>query len=274
MDLRYIAKENGKSISVKIKDITIGDGDFTIIAGPCSVESSEMILSTAQYVKSKGAVMLRGGAFKPRTSPYSFQGLKEEGLAMLREASQNSDIPVVSEVMDPRDIEDVYKYVDMFQIGSRNMQNFSLLKEVGKTDKPILLKRGMAATIEDFLMAAEYIAAEGNDRIVLCERGIRTFENITRNTLDIAAVPILKKLCKLPVIVDPSHSTGIRELVLPMSLAALAVGADGIMVEVHPDPACALSDSDQSLNFDDFEALTKVINQKMLCFEDMRKGTY
>jgi 3-deoxy-7-phosphoheptulonate synthase len=273
MDLRYIAKENDKSISIKIKDITIGDGDFTIIAGPCSVESSDMILSTAQHVKSKGAAMLRGGAFKPRTSPYSFQGLKEEGLVMLREASQNSSIPVVSEIMDPRDVESIYKYVDMFQIGSRNMQNFSLLKEVGKTDKPVLLKRGMAATIEDFLLAAEYIAAEGNDRIVLCERGIRTFENITRNTLDIAAVPILKKLCKLPVIVDPSHSTGIRELVLPMSLAALAVGADGIMVEVHPNPACALSDSDQSLDFEEFEALAKIINEKKNYFKDMRKGT-
>jgi 3-deoxy-7-phosphoheptulonate synthase len=273
MDLRYIAKENDKSISVKVKDITIGDGDFTIIAGPCSVESGEMILSTAQFVKSKGAAMLRGGAFKPRTSPYSFQGLKEEGLVMLREASQNAKIPVVSEVMDPRDVEAVYKYVDMFQIGSRNMQNFSLLREVGKTDKPILLKRGMAATIEDFLLAAEYIAAEGNDRIILCERGIRTFENITRNTLDIAAIPILKKLCKLPVIVDPSHSTGIRELVLPMSLAALAVGADGIMVEVHPEPACALSDSDQSLNFEEFEALAKIIEEKKHCFKDMRKGT-
>lgn len=273
MDLRYIAKENDKSISIKIKDIIIGDGDFTIIAGPCSVEGSEMILSTAQYVKSKGAAMLRGGAFKPRTSPYSFQGLKEEGLVMLREASQNANIPVVSEVMDPRDVEAVYKYVDMFQIGSRNMQNFSLLKEVGKTDKPILLKRGMAATIEDFLLAAEYIAAEGNDRIILCERGIRTFDNMTRNTLDIAAVPILKKLCKLPVIIDPSHSTGIRELVLPMSLAALAVGADGIMVEVHPNPSCALSDADQSLNFEEFETLAKTINEKKHCFKDMRKGT-
>ena len=273
MDLRYIAKENDKSISVKIKDITIGNGDFTIIAGPCSVESNEMILSTAQYVKSKGAAMLRGGAFKPRTSPYSFQGLKEEGLNMLKAASQNANIPVVSEVMDPRDVEIIYNYVDMFQIGSRNMQNFSLLKEVGKTDKPVLLKRGMAATIEDFLMAAEYIAAEGNDSIILCERGIRTFENITRNTLDIAAVPILKKLSKLPVIVDPSHGTGLRELVLPMSLAALAVGADGIMVEVHPNPACALSDADQSLNFEEFEALAEIIYKKKAYFEDIRKGT-
>ncbi|MDF2840949.1 MAG: phospho-2-dehydro-3-deoxyheptonate aldolase, partial [Clostridia bacterium] len=252
----------------------IGNGDFTIIAGPCSVENSEMIISTAQYVKSMGAAILRGGAFKPRTSPYAFQGLKEEGLELLKTASREAHIPVVSEVLDPRDVEIIYDYVDMFQIGSRNMQNFALLKEVGKTDKPILLKRGMAATIEDFVMAAEYVAAEGNDQIILCERGIRTFENLTRNTLDLAAVPILKKLCKLPVIVDPSHGTGIRDLVLPMSLAALAVGADGIMVEVHPDPACALSDADQSLSFEDFEALAKRINLSKEHFSDMRKAAY
>ncbi|OGO78364.1 MAG: 3-deoxy-7-phosphoheptulonate synthase [Clostridiales bacterium GWB2_37_7] len=272
MDIRYIAKDVDKNKGVKIKDIIIGNGDFTIIAGPCSVENSEMIISTAQHVKSMGAAMLRGGAFKPRTSPYSFQGLKEEGLDLLKSASEKANIPVVSEVMDPRDVERIYNYVDMFQIGSRNMQNFSLLKEVGRTDKPILLKRGMAATIEDFIMAAEYMAAEGNDKIILCERGIRTFENMTRNTLDLAAVPILKKLCKLPVIVDPSHGTGVRDLVLPMSLAALAVGADGIMVEVHPDPACALSDADQSLSFDDFEALIKRINQVKEHFLDIREG--
>lgn len=272
MDIRYIAKEKNENFNVKIKDVVVGNGDFIIIAGPCSVENSDMILSTAEHVKSMGAHILRGGAFKPRTSPYSFQGLKEEGLDLLKEASSKSNIPVVSEVMDPRDVEFVYDFVDMFQIGSRNMQNFALLKEVGKTNKPILLKRGMAATIEDFVMAAEYIAAEGNDQIVLCERGIRTFENLTRNTLDLAAVPILKKLCKLPVIVDPSHGTGIRELVLPMSLAALAVGADGIMVEVHPEPACALSDADQSLSFDDFEALTKRLDLTKVHFQDVRKG--
>lgn len=272
MDIRYIAKEEENSIAIKIKDITIGSGAFTIIAGPCSVENSEMILATAQHVKSKGAHMLRGGAFKPRTSPYAFQGLKEEGLDLLKAASEQANIPVVSEVMDPRDVEIIYDYVDMFQIGSRNMQNFSLLKEVGRTDKPILLKRGMAATIEDFLMAAEYIAVEGNDKIVLCERGIRTFESMTRNTLDLAAVPILKKHCKLPVIVDPSHGTGLRELVLPMSLAALAVGADGIMVEVHPEPACALSDADQSLSFEEFEVLASRINAAKEHFTDLRLG--
>lgn len=270
MDIRYVA---GKSISVKVKDLVIGNGDFTIVAGPCSVESRDMIIKTASFVKSKGADMLRGGAFKPRTSPYAFQGLKEQGLELLKEASLASNIPVVSEVMDPRDVETIYEYVDMFQIGSRNMQNFSLLKEVGKTDKPVLLKRGMAATIEDFVMAAEYIAAEGNDQIVLCERGIRTFENITRNTLDLAAVPILKKLCKLPVIVDPSHGTGLRDLVLPMSLAALAVGADGIMVEVHPEPACALSDADQSLDFNDFQQLTDRILSAKSAFGDMRSSS-
>jgi 3-deoxy-7-phosphoheptulonate synthase len=274
MDIRHIAKKENNGIVIKIKDIQIGNGDFTIIAGPCSVENSEMIISTAQYVKSMGAAILRGGAFKPRTSPYAFQGLKEEGLELLKTASREAHIPVVSEVLDPRDVEIIYDYVDMFQIGSRNMQNFALLKEVGKTDKPILLKRGMAATIEDFVMAAEYVAAEGNDQIILCERGIRTFENLTRNTLDLAAVPILKKLCKLPVIVDPSHGTGIRDLVLPMSLAALAVGADGIMVEVHPDPACALSDADQSLSFEDFEALAKRINLSKEHFSDMRKAAY
>lgn len=216
--------------------------------------------------------MLRGGAFKPRTSPYSFQGLKEAGLEMLREASRKTNIPVVSEVMDPRDVETVYEYVDMFQIGSRNMQNFSLLMEVGKSNKPVMLKRGMAATIEDFIMAAEYIAAEGNDKIVLCERGIRTFENYTRNTLDLTAVPILKRLTKLPVIVDPSHGTGRSDLILPMSLAAMAAGADGIMVEVHPEPACALSDAEQSLNFEEFKNLAKKIEETKDSFRDVRLG--
>ncbi|MDF2521608.1 MAG: phospho-2-dehydro-3-deoxyheptonate aldolase [Clostridia bacterium] len=272
MDIRRIAKEAGEEFSIKIKDLTIGNGNFLVIAGPCSVENNEMIIETAGFVKSIGADMLRGGAFKPRTSPYSFQGLKEEGLKMLKEASEKENIPVVSEVMDPRDIEIIYPYIDMFQIGSRNMQNFSLLTEVGKTDKPVMLKRGMAATIEDFLLAAEYIAAEGNDRIVLCERGIRTFESYTRNTLDLAAVPILKKLSKLPVIVDPSHGTGMRDLILPMSLAAMAAGADGLMVEVHPEPACALSDAEQSLSFEEFERLIDKVKETKDFFMDMRKG--
>lgn len=271
MELRYIARENNNRKVVKIKDVAIGDGDFTIIAGPCAVEDLEMLLTTSGWIKESGAVMLRGGAFKPRTSPYSFQGLKEEGLEYLKQASAKTGLPVVSEVMDPRDVELLYQYVDMFQIGSRNMQNFSLLTEVGKYDKPVLLKRGMAATIEDFLMAAEYIAAEGNENIVLCERGIRTFENYTRNTLDITAVPILKELSRLPVIVDPSHGTGRRDLILPMSLASMAAGADGVMIEVHPCPENALSDGEQSLNFQEFKEIAGRLKTTKECFCDIRK---
>lgn len=271
MELRYIAKEEDNRKVVKIKNVTIGDGGFSIIAGPCSIENMEMLLATADCIKESGAVILRGGAFKPRTSPYAFQGLKEEGLQYLKQASEKTGLPVVSEVMDPRDVELVYEYVDMFQIGSRNMQNFSLLQEVGKTDKPVLLKRGMAATIEDFLMAAEYIAAEGNDNIVLCERGIRTFENYTRNTLDITVVPILKSLCKLPVIVDPSHGTGRRDLILPMSLASMAAGADGVMIEVHPCPDNALSDGEQSLDFHDFKEILERLAATKECFFDIRR---
>lgn len=270
MELKYIAKENSKRKVVKVKGIPVGDGDFTIIAGPCSVEDMDMLLDIALWVKENGAAILRGGAYKPRTSPYSFQGLKEEGLKYLKCVSDKTGLPVVSEVIDPRDVKLVYQYVDMFQIGSRNMQNFPLLKEVGKYDKPVLLKRGMAATIEDFLMAAEYIAIEGNDNIVLCERGIRTFENYTRNTLDITAVPILKELCKLPVIVDPSHGTGRRDLILPMSLASMAAGADGVMIEVHPCPDNALSDGEQSLNLKDFKAIAERLNSTKECFLDTR----
>ena len=271
MELRYIARENNDRKVVKVKEVSIGDGDFTIIAGPCSVESLEMLLETSDWIKENGAVILRGGAFKPRTSPYAFQGLKEEGLIYLKQASDKTGLPVVSEVMDPRDVEMIYQYVDMYQIGSRNMQNFSLLTEVGKTDKPVLLKRGMAATIEDFLMAAEYIASEGNDNIVLCERGIRTFENYTRNTLDITAVPILKGLCRLPVIVDPSHGTGRRDMILPMSLASMAAGADGVMIEVHPCPENAFSDGEQSLEFQDFKEIAERLRATKECFDDIRK---
>ncbi|HYE80611.1 MAG TPA: 3-deoxy-7-phosphoheptulonate synthase [Clostridia bacterium] len=271
MELRYIAGENSKRKIVKVRDVSIGDGGFDIIAGPCSVEALDMLLETSGWIKAYGAVILRGGAFKPRTSPYTFQGLKEEGLKHLKQASIITGLPVVSEIMDPRDMELIYGYVDMFQIGSRNMQNFSLLKEVGKADKPVLLKRGMAATIEDFLMAAEYIASEGNDNIVLCERGIRTFENYTRNTLDITAVPILKSLCKLPVIVDPSHGTGRRDLILPMSLAAMAAGADGVMIEVHPCPENALSDGEQSLNLQEFKEIAGRLKSTEECFCDIRK---
>ncbi len=271
MELRYIAKENNIRKVVDVKGVPIGDGDFAIIAGPCSVEDLEMLIETSGWIKENGAVILRGGAFKPRTSPYAFQGLKEEGLKYLKQASDKTGLPIVSEVMDPRDIELVYKYVDMFQVGSRNMQNFSLLTEVGKSDKPVLLKRGMAATIEDFLMAAEYIASEGNDNIVLCERGIRTFENYTRNTLDITAVPILKSLCRLPVIVDPSHGTGRRDLILPMSLASMAAGADGVMIEVHLCPENALSDGEQSLGLSEFKEIAERLKATKECFCDIRK---
>ncbi|HWR60377.1 MAG TPA: 3-deoxy-7-phosphoheptulonate synthase [Clostridia bacterium] len=271
MELRYIAKEEYNRKVVKVKNAVIGDGGFAVIAGPCAVEGLEMLMRTAERIKEKGAVILRGGAFKPRTSPYAFQGLKEEGLDYLRQASEKTGLPVVSEVMDPREVELVYGYVDMFQIGSRNMQNFSLLKEVGRTDRPVLLKRGMAATIEDFLMAAEYIAAEGNDNIVLCERGIRTFENYTRNTLDITAVPILKSLCSLPVIVDPSHGTGRRDMILPMSLASMAAGADGVMIEVHPCPEEALSDGEQSLDLEAFSDIADRLSATKECFLDIRR---
>jgi 3-deoxy-7-phosphoheptulonate synthase len=271
MDLRYVGIENGNKIVVKVKGVSFGDGEFSVIAGPCSVENKDMILKTAVHIKALGAVMLRGGAFKPRTSPYSFQGLEEDGLKLLKEASEVTGLPVVSEVMDPRDIEMTYKYVDMFQIGSRNMQNFSLLKEVGRTNTPVLLKRGMSATIEEFLMAAEYIAHEGNMQIVLCERGIRTFENYTRNMLDVTAIPVLKKLSRLPVIFDPSHGTGMSDIILPMTLAGMAAGSDGVIIEVHPDPGCALSDGDQSLSFEQFERLIKKVNETEKMFEDIRR---
>lgn len=271
MELRYISKEKENRKVVRVKNVGIGGGDFTIIAGPCAIEGPDMLLQTAAWIKENGAVILRGGAFKPRTSPYAFQGLKEEGLLYLKQASEETGLPVVSEVMDPREVELIYNYVDMLQIGSRNMQNYSLLREVGKVDKPILLKRGMAATVEDFLMAAEYIASEGNDNIVLCERGIRTFENYTRNTLDITAVPILKSLCRLPVIVDPSHGTGRRDLILPMSMAAMAAGADGVMIEVHPCPDNALSDGEQSLDLRDFKEIAGRLAATKDCFLDIRR---
>ena len=261
MNLNLIGKTNNeKTKIIEIKNLKIGGEHPIIIAGPCSIESEHQIQNAARIVKKLGGHILRGGAFKPRTSPYSFQGLGEEGLRLLKEAGDVHGLPVISEVMDTRDVEMVYKYVDILQIGSRNMQNFSLLKEVGKTNKPILLKRGMTATIEEWLMAAEYVAYEGNKNIILCERGVRTFETYTRNTLDLAAIPIIKNLSDLPIIVDPSHGTGRKELILPMSKASLAAGADGIMVEIHPNPCEALSDGEQSLDFDEFNEFMIEIN--------------
>ena len=244
---------------VEVNGVAVGGGRLAVIAGPCSVEGREMLLDTAQKIREAGATLLRGGAFKPRTSPYSFQGLGEEGLRYLAEVREVTGLPVVTELMDPRDAELIMKYADMVQIGARNMQNFRLLKEVGMHHKPVLLKRGMSSTIKELLMSAEYIMSEGNYNIVLCERGIRTFEDYTRNTLDLSAVPSLKQLSHLPVIVDPSHGTGKWDLVGPLALAAIAVGADGIMVEVHPQPEMALSDGPQALIPDRFSTLMEQI---------------
>lgn len=232
---------------VRIGSVAVGADRPVIIAGPCAVESERQLLETARAVKQAGAHILRGGAFKPRTSPYAFQGLEEEGLKLLARAREVTGLPVVTEVLDTRDVELVASYADVIQVGARNMQNFRLLREVGHAGKPVLLKRGLAATIEEWLMAAEYIAATGNDQIILCERGIRTYEPALRNTLDISAIPLVRQLSHLPVIVDPSHATGNRRLVTPLARAAVAAGADGVMVEVHPDPANALCDGPQSL---------------------------
>lgn len=235
-----------KRTRIKVGNVKIGEG-FTVIAGPCSVESEEQTIETARQVKEAGADMLRGGAFKPRTSPYSFQGLGIKGLKILEKAKKETGLPVVTEVLDPRDVSWVCEYVDVLQIGTRNMQNFSLLKEVGKADKPVLLKRGMYSTLKEWLSCAEYVLAEGNPNVILCERGIRTIETYTRNTLDLAVVPSVKEVTHLPIIVDPSHGTGRLSLIEQMSLASVAAGADGIMVEVHRNPSEALCDGDQSL---------------------------
>ena len=248
------------NINIKINDKLTIPNDKLIIAGPCAIEGYEQLLETAKYVKSKGANMLRGGAYKPRTSPYSFQGLKEEGLEILRQVKCEVDMPVITELMDPRELEKVYEVTDVIQIGSRNMQNFPLLLEVGKQDKPVMLKRGISATIKEWINAANYIAIGGNSNIIMCERGIRTYDDYTRNTLDLAAVPIIKKETGFPIVVDPSHGTGIRDLIKPMSLAAFAAGADGVMIEVHPNPKEALSDGEQSLYFEQFEDLIDSIN--------------
>ena len=242
---------------IKVGNTTIGPGTLTIMAGPCAVESREQLMETAFAVKKAGATFLRGGAYKPRTSPYSFQGLEEEGLKYMKEAREATGLNVICEVTSLRAIESAVNYVDMLQIGARNMQNFELLKEAGKSGIPILLKRGLSATIDEWLNAAEYIMSEGNSNVVLCERGIRTFETATRNTLDISAVPVIRSKSHLPIIVDPSHATGVRAYVAPLSKAAIAVGADGLMIEVHPNPACALSDGPQSLTFEAFEELTQ-----------------
>lgn len=244
---------------VKVGDLEIGGDQIHVMAGPCSVESRDQVLETAKLVKAAGATILRGGAFKPRTSPYSFQGLQEEGLKLLAEAREVTGLPVITEVMDARDLELGCYYADIIQIGARNMQNFSFLKEVAKTQKPVMLKRGPSASIEEWMQAAEYLLAGGNFQVMLCERGIRTFENFTRNTLDLSAVPSAKLLTHLPVIVDPSHGTGKWRLVTPMARAAIAAGADGLIVEVHPRPEEALSDGPQSLTPENFKLMMEEV---------------
>lgn len=241
----------------RIGNATVGGGELALIAGPCAVESEEQLLHIARSVRSSGATFLRGGAFKPRTSPYSFQGLGREGIEILKEARRITGLPIVTEMMCPAQVEEFGPEVDVIQIGARNMQNFDLLRAAGELRIPVLLKRGMAATITEFLMAAEYIVAGGNEQVILCERGIRTFETYTRNTLDISAVPVLKKQSHLPVVVDPSHAAGIRWLVAPLAKAAVAAGADGLAIEVHHDPERALSDGQQSLLPEEFELLVR-----------------
>jgi 3-deoxy-7-phosphoheptulonate synthase len=259
---KLVSREvKAESSAVRIGGVTVGGGVLAVVAGPCAVETREQTLTVARAVKAAGAQLLRGGAFKPRTSPYSFQGLGEEGLKILADARAETGLPVVTEAVDERALDLVEEYADAIQIGARNMQNFSLLKRAGKARKPVVLKRGMSATLEEFLMSAEYILSEGNYQVVLCERGVRTFSDFSRNTLDLAVVPAVKALSHLPILVDPSHGTGRRDKVAPLSRAAVAVGADGLMVEVHHDPSRALSDGPQSITPDMFEALMRELRQ-------------
>jgi len=245
----------------KIGDAILGSNEIVTIAGPCAVESEKQIMTIAKAVKDAGAKILRGGAFKPRTSPYSFQGMGEEGLKLLRKAGDEFGLAVITEVMDPTRIDLIYQYTDIFQLGSRNMQNFPLLRELGEVDKPVMIKRGMSATIDEWLMAAEYILASGNEKVMVCERGIRTFETSTRNTFDLSAIPVIHQRSHLPVIADPSHATGIRDKVIPMARAAVAAGTDGLMVEVHHDPSSAMSDGPQSLLPEQFKELMSQVRK-------------
>jgi len=240
---------------VKLNGVAVGGNEIVVMAGPCAVESEEQLLATAQAVKAAGATVLRGGAFKPRTSPYQFRGLGESGLKLLAQAGKENQMPIITEVMSPDHVDLVAKYADILQIGARNMQNFVLLDEVGKIKRPVLLKRGLSSSIQEWLLAAEYVLAQGNEQVILCERGIRTFETYTRNTMDLSAIPIIEKVSHLPIIADPSHATGKWYLVMPLALAAVAAGADGLIIEVHPNPDRALADGPQSLTFDNFRLL-------------------
>ncbi|OGD46556.1 3-deoxy-7-phosphoheptulonate synthase [Candidatus Bathyarchaeota archaeon RBG_16_57_9] len=254
-----LAANQGEKKSIRVGDLLIGGEKVVVIAGPCSVESREQIIEVARSVKESGAQMLRGGAFKSRTLPYSFQGLGIEGLKMLAEAREETGLPVVTEVVSPKTVGIVEEYADILQIGARSMQNYPLLRRIGAARKPVLLKRGFSSTIEEWLSSAEYILAGGNDDVILCERGIRTYQNLTRFTLDLSAVPILNEVSRLPVVVDPSHGTGVRSLVSPMAKAAVAAGADGLLIEVHPRPEEAKSDGDQSLRPEEFQELMRII---------------
>ena len=262
-------KQKDKTI-IKLNDLLIGNKNITFISGPCSVESEEQIIETSKQVKKYGANILRGGAFKPRSSPYAFQGLGKEGIKLLYKAKQITGLPIVSEIMCVQDLQLFYDYVDIIQVGARNMQNYSLLKELGKINKPILLKRGLSASIKEFLLSAEYIMLNGNDKIILCERGIRTYENYTRNTMDISAISLIKTLTHLPVFADPSHATGNRQLVMPLTLASVAAGADGIVIESHICPEKALSDGEQSILPLELKKIISISNKiKSLCNETL-----
>lgn len=272
LKLAGLGKDSKRTI-IDVSGVRIGEG-FTVIAGPCGVENERQIVETAIAVRKAGGMMLRGGAFKPRTSPYAFQGLGLKGLKLLAKARKETGLPIVTEVIDPRDVSWVGEYADVLQIGARNMQNFSLLREVGKSDRPVLLKRGMYSTLEEWVNCAEYILAEGNPNVIFCERGIRSFETYTRNTLDLAIVPSVKEVSHLPVLIDPSHGTGRKSLIEPMCLAAMAAGADGLEVEVHIDPSSALSDKDQQLDPAEFERLMaklKILQATMESFAVQQK---
>jgi len=268
---KFVSKEFKKErTAMRVNGLEIGGDEFIVMAGPCSVESERQIMETAEGVRQAGAHILRGGAFKPRTSPYDFQGMELEGLKLLRKAKQSTGLAIITEVMSDRDVDLVAEYADIMQVGARNMQNFALLKSLGKCGRPVLLKRGMSSTIKELLMSAEYLVAHGNSNVVLCERGIRTFETATRNTCDIAAVPVLNELTHLPVIVDPSHATGKRSLVPAVARAAVAIGADGLLIEVHPHPEKAVSDGAQSLTLDQFRTMMQHLNPYVELWKEAR----
>ncbi|HVX66259.1 MAG TPA: 3-deoxy-7-phosphoheptulonate synthase [Bryobacteraceae bacterium] len=270
---KFVSREFQAARSqIKVNGVTVGAGEFIVMAGPCSVESERQIMETAEAVKRAGGRILRGGAFKPRTSPYDFQGMEEEGLKLLRKAKQATGLDIVTEVMSEGDVDLVAEYADVLQIGARNMQNFALLKSLGRTSRPVLLKRGMSSTIKELLMSAEYIVAHGNPNVILCERGIRTFETATRNTCDITAVPVLHELSHLPVVLDPSHATGKRSLVPALARAAVAIGADGMMVEIHPCPEKAVSDGAQSLTIPQFASMMKELEPYIALWKQAREA--